>query len=160
MLARRLPGILPPLKLAESIAVTKIHWAVAETPPSRLTHERPFHSPHPGISTAGMVEGGSIPRPGEATLAHTGVLFLDEFPEFRRDTQESLRQPLEEGQVTVVHAQARLTFPASFALVGASTPGIAATWETRKVNVIARPSPWSAIEGAFPAPSSTVSTSM
>ena len=102
MLARRLPGILPPLSLAESIAVTKVHSLVAEEPPAGLLRQRPFRSPHTGTSTAGMIGGGSNPRPGEASLAHNGVLFLDELPEFRRDTLEALRQPLEEGNVSVV----------------------------------------------------------
>ncbi len=122
MLARRLPGILPALNLAESIAVTKIHSLVAEEPPSSLLHHRPFRSPHPGISAAGMVGGGSIPRPGEVSLAHGGVLFLDELPEFRRDALESLRQPLEEGRVTVVRTRASLTFPARFSLLASMNP--------------------------------------
>ncbi|MDA8018690.1 MAG: YifB family Mg chelatase-like AAA ATPase [Thermoanaerobaculia bacterium] len=122
MLARRLPGILPPLNLAESIAVTKVHSLVADEPPSRLTATRPFRSPHPGTSTAGIIGGGAIPRPGEASLAHGGVLFLDELPEFRRDTLEALRQPLEEGQVTVVRTRARFDFPARFALLASMNP--------------------------------------
>ncbi|MCG8459708.1 MAG: YifB family Mg chelatase-like AAA ATPase, partial [Holophagales bacterium] len=122
MLARRMPGILPPLSLAESIEVTKIHSLVAEEPPSTLVATRPFRSPHTGTSTAGMVGGGSIPRPGEASLAHGGVLFLDELPEFKRDTLEALRQPLEDGEVTVVRARARLVFPARFALLASSNP--------------------------------------
>lgn len=122
MLARRLPGLLPPLSLEESIAVTKIHSLVAEEPPSRLVEERPFRSPHPGTSAAGLIGGGSIPRPGEASLAHAGVLFLDELPEFRRDSLEALRQPLEEGIVTVVRARARLSFPARFSLLAAMNP--------------------------------------
>ncbi|MEM1203691.1 MAG: YifB family Mg chelatase-like AAA ATPase [Acidobacteriota bacterium] len=122
MLARRLPGLLPPLTLAESIEVTKIHSMVAEEPPSCLLTRRPFRSPHPGTSTAGMVGGGSVPRPGEASLAHGGVLFLDELPEFRRDTLEALRQPLEEGSVTVVRTRARFDFPAHFALLAAMNP--------------------------------------
>ncbi len=122
MLARRLPGLLPGLTLAESIAVTKIYSRVAEDPPSRLLYRRPFRSPHPGISTAGMVGGGSIPRPGEASLAHAGVLFLDELPEFRRDALEALRQPLEEGTITVVRTRARFDFPARFALLAAMNP--------------------------------------
>lgn len=122
MLARRLPGILPPLTLAESIAVTKVYSLVAEEPPSQLLATRPFRSPHPGVSTAGIIGGGSIPRPGEASLAHAGVLFLDELPEFRRDALEALRQPLEEGQVTVVRTRARLVFPARFALLAAMNP--------------------------------------
>lgn len=122
MLARRLPGLLPPLALAESIAVTKVHSLVAEEPPSALIATRPFRSPHPGTSTAGIVGGGSIPRPGEASLAHGGVLFLDELPEFRRDALEALRQPLEEGQVTVVRTRARFDFPARFALMASMNP--------------------------------------
>jgi magnesium chelatase family protein len=122
MLARRLPGILPPLSLAESIAVTKIHSLVAEEPPAGLLRQRPFRSPHTGTSTAGMIGGGSNPRPGEASLAHNGVLFLDELPEFRRDTLEALRQPLEEGNVSVVRARARLVFPARFSLLAAMNP--------------------------------------
>ncbi len=122
MLARRLPGILPPLNLAESITVTKIYSLVAEEPPSRLLRRRPFRSPHPGISTAGLVGGGSIPRPGEVSLAHGGVLFLDELPEFRRDALEALRQPLEEGEVTVVRTRARFDFPARFALLASMNP--------------------------------------
>jgi magnesium chelatase family protein len=122
MLARRLPGLLPPLTLAESIAVTKIHSLVAEEPPAGLIQQRPFRSPHTGTSTAGMIGGGSNPRPGEASLAHNGVLFLDELPEFRRDTLEALRQPLEEGTVNVVRARARLVFPARFSLLAAMNP--------------------------------------
>jgi len=122
MLARRLPGVLPPLTLAESIAVTKIHSLVAEEPPAGLLQQRPFRSPHTGTSTAGIIGGGSNPRPGEASLAHNGVLFLDELPEFRRDTLEALRQPLEEGHVSVVRARARLQFPARFSLLAAMNP--------------------------------------
>ena len=122
MLARRLPGLLPPLSLAESIEVTKIHSLAAEEPPSSLVGLRPFRSPHAGTSTAGMIGGGSIPRPGEASLAHAGVLFLDELPEFRRDTLEALRQPLEEGTITVVRTRARFDFPARFALLAAMNP--------------------------------------
>ncbi|MEM6792852.1 MAG: YifB family Mg chelatase-like AAA ATPase [Acidobacteriota bacterium] len=122
MLARRLPGLLPPLTLAESIEVTKIHSLVAEQPPSRLLAIRPFRSPHTGTSTAGMVGGGSIPRPGEASLAHGGVLFLDELPEFKRDTLEALRQPLEEGLISVVRTRARFDFPARISLVAAMNP--------------------------------------
>jgi len=122
MLARRLPGLLPPLTMAEAIAVTKIHSLVADTPPAGLIHQRPFRAPHASISTAGLVGGGTIPRPGEASLAHTGVLFLDELPEFQRATLESLRQPLEDGTVTVARARARLTFPARFSLVASMNP--------------------------------------
>lgn len=122
MLAQRLPGLLPPLTLSEAIAVTKIHSLVAEQPPSGLLWTRPFRNPHPGTSSVGIVGGGPQPRPGEASLAHAGVLFLDELPEFRRDALEALRQPLEEGQVTVVRARAVLHFPARFALLAAMNP--------------------------------------
>jgi magnesium chelatase family protein len=122
LLARCLPGLLPPLTQPEAIAVTKIHSLAAEQPPAGLLRERPFRSPHTGTSTAGMIGGGPNPRPGEASLAHLGVLFLDELPEFRRDTLEALRQPLEEGLVSVVRARARLLFPARFALLAAMNP--------------------------------------
>ncbi len=122
MLARALPGLLPPLGADEAIAVTKIHSLVAEQPPAGLLVTRPFRAPHPGVSTAGLVGGGSLPRPGEVSLAHGGVLFLDELAEFRRDALEALRQPLEEGTVTVVRARAALQFPARFALIAAMNP--------------------------------------
>jgi magnesium chelatase family protein len=122
LLARCLPGLLPPLTQVEAIAVTKIHSVAAEEPPAGLLRERPFRSPHTGTSTAGMIGGGSPPRPGEASLAHLGVLFLDELPEFRRDTLEALRQPMEEGVISVVRARARHLFPARFALLAAMNP--------------------------------------
>ena len=119
MLARRLPGLLPPLEGAESIAVTKVHSLVAEEPPIGLAARRPFRSPHPGVSIAGLIGGGSMRRPGEVSLAHGGVLFLDGLAEFRREALEALRQPLEQGKVTVVRSRARFNFPARFALVAA-----------------------------------------
>ena len=122
MLARRLPGLLPPLSKAEAVAVTKIASLTADHPPGGLVVTRPFRSPHAGISTAGLIGGGSFPRPGEASRAHCGALFLDELPEFRRDALEALRQPIKAGEVTVVRAKARLTFPARFALVAAMNP--------------------------------------
>ncbi len=122
MLARRLPGILPPLTQTEAITVTKIHSLAGTARGDSLMWTRPFRCPHAGVSSSGLIGGGSIPRPGEISLAHAGVLFLDEFPEFRRDALEALRQPLEDGLVTVVRAQARLTFPARFTLVAASNP--------------------------------------
>jgi magnesium chelatase family protein len=122
LLARCLPGLLPPLTQTEAIEVTKIHSVAAEEPPDGLLRERPFRSPHTGTSTAGMVGGGNPARPGEASLAHLGVLFLDELPEFRRDTLEALRMPMEEGVVNVVRARSRHLFPARFALLAAMNP--------------------------------------
>ena len=122
-LARCLPGILPPLDRRESVELTALH-SVAGTlaPGSGLLTTRPFRAPHHSISEAGLVGGGSIPRPGEVSLAHRGVLFLDELPEFRRGALESLRQPLEEGAVCIVRARARVLYPARFALVAAMNP--------------------------------------
>jgi magnesium chelatase family protein len=122
MLARRLPGILPPLCRSEAIAVTKIHSLAGEPGAGGLRSERPFRSPHAHTSAGGLIGGGTVPRPGEVSLAHAGVLFLDELPEFRRDALEALRQPLEDGVVTVVRSRARLTFPARFTLVAAMNP--------------------------------------
>jgi len=122
MLARRLPGILPALRREEAIEVTKIHSRAAESPPCGLVTRRPFRAPHPGVSCAGMIGGGSMPRPGEVSLAHRGVLFLDELPEFQRNTLEALRQPLEDGVVSIVRTRARLCFPAAFCLVAAMNP--------------------------------------
>lgn len=122
MLARRLPGLLPALTRPEAIAVTKVHSLAADDPPRGLVARRPFRSPHAGISTAALVGGGSVPRPGEVSLAHCGVLFLDELPEFKRDSLEALRQPLEEGFVTVARTKARLRFPARFSLVASMNP--------------------------------------
>ena len=123
MLARRLSSILPALTLDEAIEITRIH-SVAGLLPSgaALIDSRPFRAPHHTISDAGLVGGGSSPRPGEVSLAHGGVLFLDELPEFHRHVLEVLRQPLEDGVVTLSRAAARLTFPARFTLVAAMNP--------------------------------------
>lgn len=122
MLVRRLPGILPPLSHEESVAVTQIHSLAAAGPLPGLLRHRPLRSPHSSVSSAGLLGGGSIPRPGEVTLAHCGVLFLDELPEFRRDALEALRQPLEDGTITVVRTRGRISFPARFSLVAAMNP--------------------------------------
>ncbi len=122
MLARRMPGLLPPLGRDEALTVTKIHSLASDRPLDGLVEERPFRAPHTSISTPGLIGGGSIPRPGEVTLAHHGVLFLDELPEFRRDALEALRQPLEDGEVLVARVKARLRFPARFALLAAMNP--------------------------------------
>ncbi len=123
MLARRLPSILPPLSREEALEVTRIHSAAGLVPPgTALLERRPFRAPHHGASRAGLVGGGVPPRPGEVTLATHGVLFLDELPEFPRALLEALRQPLEDGEVTVVRAAGRVTFPARFMLVAAMNP--------------------------------------
>jgi magnesium chelatase family protein len=122
MLARRLPGLLPPLTREEAITVSKLHSLVAEEPLAGLLQQRPFRSPHCGTSIAGMTGGGSNPRPGEASLAHNGVLFLDDLPEFRRDTLEALRQTLQEGHANLVRAGFRFHFPARFSLLAAMSP--------------------------------------
>ncbi len=123
MLARRLPSVLPRLTLEESIVTTKIH-SVAGTLPSStgLLTQRSFRAPHHTISTAGLVGGGTTPKPGEVSLAHHGVLFLDELAEFRRDTLEVLRQPMEDGHVTIARVARTLTFPSRFTLAAALNP--------------------------------------
>jgi magnesium chelatase family protein len=120
MLARRLPGILPPLTFDEALEVTRT-WSAAGLARGLVTR-RPFRAPHHGISLAGLTGGGARLRPGEITLANKGVLFLDELSEFRRDALEALRQPLEEGQITVVRIAASSTFPADFMLVASTNP--------------------------------------
>lgn len=123
MLARRLPSILPPLTPNESLQTTRIYSAVGRLPAGEsLMSTRPFRSPHHTISDAGMVGGGTIPTPGEISLAHFGVLFLDELPEFNRRSLECLRQPLEEGVVTISRAASQATFPADFILCASMNP--------------------------------------
>jgi magnesium chelatase family protein len=123
LLARAVPGILPALSIDEALEVTKIYSVCdllpAETP---LIQTRPFRSPHHTISQAGLVGGGRWPRPGEVSLAHRGVLFLDELPEFGQRTLEVLRQPIEDKLVTISRAQGTLTFPANFQMIAAMNP--------------------------------------
>jgi magnesium chelatase family protein len=118
MLARRLPGILPPLRPDEALEVTRIHSVAGVLgPTAALIEEPPFRAPHHSASMAAIVGGGRGPRPGEASLAHRGVLLLDEFPEFQRPVLEALRQPLEDGSISVARASGQATFPARFRLV-------------------------------------------
>ncbi|OGH80342.1 MAG: hypothetical protein A3I29_01415 [Candidatus Magasanikbacteria bacterium RIFCSPLOWO2_02_FULL_44_11] len=121
LLARSLPSILPPLTEQEKIEVTMV-YSVAETLKTNLVKERPFRSPHHTASGAALIGGGHIPRPGEISMAHRGVLFLDEFPEFSRGVIESLRQPLEDGVVTVARAERTVSFPARFMLIASQNP--------------------------------------
>ncbi|AFZ59791.1 YifB family Mg chelatase-like AAA ATPase [Anabaena cylindrica FACHB-243] len=123
MLARRLPGILPPLEFSESLEVTRIH-SVAGLLKNRgsLVRNRPFRSPHHSASGPSLVGGGTFPRPGEISLSHRGILFLDELTEFKRDVLEFLRQPLEDGFVTISRAKQSVTFPAQFTLVASTNP--------------------------------------
>ncbi len=123
MIAKRISSILPTLSIDESLETTKIQSIVGILPSDTpLVTKRPFRSPHHTISDAGLIGGGNIPRPGEVSLSHNGVLFLDELPEFRRNVLEVMRQPLEDGHVTISRAAASLTYPANFMLVAAMNP--------------------------------------
>ena len=123
MLARRLSTVLPPLSFEESVEVAAIHSIAGMLPAAReIDRHRPFRAPHHTVSDVGLVGGGDRARPGEVSLAHRGVLFLDELPEFRRSALESLRQPLEDGHVVIVRADARATYPARAIVVGAMNP--------------------------------------
>ena len=122
MLARRLPSILPPLSRAEAIAVTRIHSIAGRLTGAALVEQRPLRAPHHTISPSGLVGGGTLPAPGEASLAHHGVLFLDELSEFSRSALEALRQPLEDGTVAIVRGQRTVTFPTRFQLVASTNP--------------------------------------
>lgn len=123
MLARRLPAILPEPSLEEMLEITRIHSVAGKlSPDAPLMTTRPFRSPHHSSSAAGIIGGGKIPRPGEVSLAHRGVLFLDELPEFTREVLETLRQPLEDGEVTITRTAASLKFPADFIFTSSMNP--------------------------------------
>ncbi len=123
MLARRMPTILPDMSIGEALETTKIHSVAGRLPTGQaLIATRPFRSPHHSISYAGLVGGGSIPKPGEVSLSHHGVLFLDELPEFKKDILEMLRQPMEDHQVTISRATTTITYPAGFMLIAAMNP--------------------------------------
>jgi len=123
MLAKRIPTILPPMSLEEAIETTRIHSVAGTLEDSRgLVGARPFRSPHHTISDAGLIGGGAVPRPGEVSLGHNGVLFLDELPEFQRNVLEVMRQPLEDGAVTISRAAVSITFPSRFMLAAAMNP--------------------------------------
>lgn len=122
MLAKRLPSILPPMTLHEALETTKIHSVVGRVKDTGLMAQRPFRSPHHTISNVALVGGGSYPQPGEISLSHNGVLFLDELPEFKREVLEVMRQPLEDREVTISRAKFTVTYPSSFMLVASMNP--------------------------------------
>ncbi|MDC0643711.1 YifB family Mg chelatase-like AAA ATPase [Flavobacteriaceae bacterium] len=122
MLAKRLPSILPPMSLGEALETTKIHSVLGRVKEKGLVHQRPFRSPHHTISDVALVGGGTYPQPGEISLAHNGVLFLDELPEFKRSVLEVMRQPLEDREVTIARAKFTVTYPSSFMLVASMNP--------------------------------------
>lgn len=122
MLAKRLPSILPPMTLREALETTKIHSVAGKVKEAGLMNQRPFRSPHHTISNVALVGGGSYPQPGEISMAHNGVLFLDELPEFKREVLEVMRQPLEDREVTISRAKFTVTYPASFMLVASMNP--------------------------------------
>ena len=123
MLAKRLPTILPALTLEEALETTKIHSVAGLLPPSKaMIATRPFRSPHHTISDAGLIGGGKYPRPGEVSLAHHGVLFLDELPEFKKNVLEVMRQPMEDGNVNIARAMLSIMYPANFMLASAMNP--------------------------------------
>jgi magnesium chelatase family protein len=122
MLAQRLPGLLPPLEPAEALEVSTIHSVAGQLVDGRITRTRPYRDPHHSASLPALIGGGTRAKPGEVSLAHQGVLFLDELPEFQRPALEALRQPLESGRAVIARAAAHVTYPARFMLVAAMNP--------------------------------------
>jgi magnesium chelatase family protein len=152
MLARRLPSLLPPLTLEEALETTTVHSVAGELGDSTLVAVRPFRAPHHSISTAGLIGGGTVARPGEISLAHRGVLFLDELPEFDRRTLDSLRQPLEEGRVHIARVGYSVRFPASFTLVAAMNPCRCGKYSVESTDCICTPPQIAAYRGRVSGP--------
>jgi len=139
MLAKRLPSILPPMTLHEALETTKIHSVVGKAKDTGLMTQRPFRSPHHTISNVALVGGGSYPQPGEISLSHNGVLFLDELPEFKREVLEVMRQPLEDREVTISRAKFTVTYPSSFMLVASMNPSPSGYFNDRNSPVTSSP---------------------
>ena len=140
MLAKRLPSILPPMTLYEALETTKIHSVVGRVKDSGLICQRPFRSPHHTISDVALVGGGSYPQPGEISLAHNGVLFLDELPEFKRTVLEVMRQPLEDREVTISRTKFTITYPSSFMLVASMNPSPSGYFNDPDAPMVSTPS--------------------
>jgi len=141
LLAKAFASLLPPMNLKEQLEITKIYSIAGLLLPSQpLIYRRPFRSPHHTASSAALIGGGALPQPGEITLAHRGILFLDELPEFQRDVLESLRQPLEEGEISISRAQSRVIFPAKFILLATMNPCPCGYFGDQKKECICRPS--------------------
>ena len=136
MLAKRLPSILPPMTLEEALETTKIHSVLGRVKERGLIHQRPFRSPHHTISDVALVGGGAYPQPGEISLAHNGILFLDELPEFKRSVLEVMRQPLEDREVTISRAKFTVTYPSSFMLVASMNPSPSGYFNTGRASPI------------------------
>ena len=139
MLAKRLSSILPPMSLQEALETTKIHSVVGKLPDSGLMSKRPFRSPHHTISDVALVGGGTYPQPGEISLSHNGVLFLDELPEFKRNVLEVMRQPLEDREVTISRAKFTITYPSSFMLVASMNPSPGGYFNDQNAAVVSTP---------------------
>ena len=147
MLAKRLPTILPLMEPEEAIETTRVHSVSGQLPANHpLLTVRPFRAPHHSISDAGLIGGGTVPRPGEVSLAHNGVLFLDESPEFRRPVLDGLRQPLEDGHVTLTRASGSLRYPARFMLIAAMNPCPCGYYGDRTRECVCTPTKSAAIE--------------